>query len=227
MDTNILAFRLLPAAGSERANPSSYDAGDWDVKIQRRLPYEGNVGGNDLNNGSWQPLYNQSDLPQHNVCRDYESQYYGHGPGSQSEDFTLSGFANPSLGSIPKTYQMPTNDFYPSLGEVDIPMGDTPVYVNQLPIRTPEETLPLMDSNSGNNLLQSASDIYTTALLKLQYEVDASQHDQSILSAFQFNNALSHSPEVLDSEESLDISSNYDTCFGVVSIVRQILQTFL
>lgn len=225
MDLDHLALRLRPATGSKRANPS-WDAGDRAAKIQRTLSYEGNANANNLDNGSRRSLYEQFDLPQNNVCRDYEHQY-GHGPGSHSENFTLSEFANPSLNSIPKTYQMPTNNFYPSLDEVDIPMGNTPIYANQYPISALEETLPRMDFNNGNDFFQGPSDRYTTAPLNSPFEVNPSQHGPSISGAFQISNAQSEPPQALDLEESPDISNNYDTCFGVVCILCAVFQTFL
>ncbi|KAI1119112.1 SNF2 family N-terminal domain-containing protein [Nemania sp. NC0429] len=217
MDTNNLAFRLLPAAGSKRASPS-HDIGGRDAKIQRRLSYDGNTNGSDLENGPWQQLYQQSNFLQHHVGRDYQNRY-GHGPGSESEDFTRSGYADPPFDFVPNTYQEPTNEFPPSLDNIDFPMGDAPAYLNRSPTRTLEETSTWMDFDDANGFLQSASNTYTTTPLAPRYEVNASQHGPPTLDASQINSAVPRAPEMLAPEKSLDISSDYNTCFGVITLV--------
>ncbi|KAI0550442.1 SNF2 family N-terminal domain-containing protein [Xylaria curta] len=152
MDANNSAGSLQPPVGSKRPSPS-HDAEDREIKVPRKLPYHGNADGNDLDNPSWQLSNEHFGLSQQDVYRGHESQE-SHDLGGLYNDFSFNEVADHSLGSMPMTHQLPIDNFYPSSGDIDIHMGNTPFHVNQFPIRSLEETLPLINDSPSQTLAE-------------------------------------------------------------------------
>ncbi|KAI8630298.1 hypothetical protein F5Y19DRAFT_59048 [Xylariaceae sp. FL1651] len=233
MDTNDWVKNLQPAAGSKRPS-SSPDAGYREVKLPRRLSREENADDNNLDDELPLPIYGLSqqsvyysysnqynevplpfyDLSQQSVYYSYSNQY-NHGAGNQFDNFTPSEAVNASPELMAMPHQILTDYFYRPLTQTDVSMENSFFSANKTSTRSFEEMPSLEKFNSLGELQEGISEGHTAAAPSIPHRVDASQHDQPEFNKFQISDMLPQTPGETALDESIDVCSNYDTCFGV------------
>lgn len=106
-------------------------------------------------------------------------------------------------------------NFLPPLAQLDISMGDTAIHDTSVPSRPFEESQPSIGFSIGDSRSSHSQGQSTPSTVRS--EIDVSQSEKSLFSESQTNRSLSQSPAASLFAEPMEVDSDYDTCFGVVS----------
>ena len=107
---------------------------------------------------------------------------------------------------------------YRSILSDSSPTGSTPIHYGPAQSRLFDETLPFMGFNSQEDLRGNHSQGHTTTP-DVCSGIDACQSEQAVFSESHANEPPSQTATTSDVAESMQVSSDYDTCYGVVSHV--------
>lgn len=192
MDTNDLLRNPAPTAGSKRPSLTQFPEAREEKKF-RAEPCDDDAGCSILNNNDVYYSYgHQSD----------------NGSASQFDYFSSGGTADAFSGSVGTRRQMLVDAY----GSASYTNGDQATFHSEMAKMSDSlqpESVFATETWPGNSQGQITLDIRS--------RTDIPKSEQLVLSGSQANELLSQSSATSPLVESMEVDSDYDTCFGVVS----------